>query len=71
MADAETSSNISQEGAQLILGFMFTRFYGSQIPIEQFPTTKAPELWKTEIFERLIDNTESEGFSRYTVYFRP
>jgi hypothetical protein len=55
-------SNVSQEEAEVILGFEFGEFYDCQIPIEQFITTTAPEELKKKIFERLIDCTGSEGF---------
>jgi hypothetical protein len=55
-------ANVSQEEAEVILGFEFGEFYDCQIPIEQFITTTAPEPLKKEIFKRLIDCTGSEGF---------
>jgi hypothetical protein len=60
-------SNVSQGEAELILGFWFYEFYYSQIPIEQFITITAPEQLKKEIFKRLIDCIESEGFPEATI----
>ena len=60
-------SNVSQEEAESILGFRFARFYKSQLPIEQFITKIAPEELKKEIFKRLIDCIESEGFPEATI----
>ncbi|CAF1683160.1 unnamed protein product [Rotaria sp. Silwood1] len=73
MADTEACSkrekkyktsflNVSQEEAESILGFELIKFYASQMPIEQFITTTAPEQLKKKIFERLIDCIVSEGF---------
>lgn len=78
MADTATSSkrkrkyitsfsNVSQEEAELILGFEFAEFYGSQLAIEQFITKKAPEELKKEIFKRLSDCMVSEGFPEATI----
>ncbi|CAF0978167.1 unnamed protein product [Rotaria sordida] len=55
-------SNVSPEEAESILGFQLIKFYDSQMPIEQFITTTAPEQLKKKIFERLIDCIISEGF---------
>jgi hypothetical protein len=78
MADTEPSSerkreyitsfsNVSQEEAEVILGFRFGEFYYSQIPIEQFITATAPEELKKKIFKRLIDCIESEGFPEASI----
>src|SRR5262249_21374580 len=60
-------SNVSQEEAESIFGFKFYKFYDTQIPIEQFITTTAPEQLKKKIFERLIDCIVSEGFPEATI----
>jgi hypothetical protein len=54
--------NVSQEEAEVILGYELREFYDCQIPIEQFITTTAPQELKKEIFKRLIDCIGSEGF---------
>jgi hypothetical protein len=55
-------SNVSQEEAEIALGFKFFKLYRSQISIEEFITKTAPEELKKTIFERLIDCIVSEGF---------
>lgn len=78
MADTQTSSkrkrkyvtsfsNVTQEEAELILGFSFRDFYGSQKRIEQFITTTAPESLKNEILKRLIDCIVPEGYPEATI----
>lgn len=60
-------SNVSQEEAELILGFQLYKFYNSQIPFDQFIRTTAPEELKKEIFKRLVDCIRSEGFPEATI----
>ena len=60
-------SNVSQEKAELVLGFEFDEFYKSQISIEEFITRTAPELLKKKICERLSDCIESEGFPEASI----
>jgi hypothetical protein len=45
-----------------ILRFEFTEFYDSQVPLEEFITTKAPEELKKAICKRLFHFMISEGF---------
>jgi hypothetical protein len=79
MADIEISSNgkrkcpvsfsnLSQREAERILGFQFIDFYDSQIEIERFITTTAPQELKKTMFDRLIACIVSEGFPVATIH---
>ncbi|CAF0914543.1 unnamed protein product [Adineta steineri] len=59
--------NVSQEEAELLLGFKIYQFYNDQLPIEQFITKTAPEELKKKIFDRLTDCMNSEGFPEATI----
>jgi hypothetical protein len=61
-------SNVTQTQAESILGFRFMEFYKSQIPLTQFITTTAPGQLKKEIFKRLIDCIESEGYPEAIIW---
>ena len=62
-----SSSYVSQEEAESILGFKFFEFYESQQSIEQFITKTVPEQLKKERFKRLNDCIVSQGLPKATI----
>jgi hypothetical protein len=46
----------------------FIEFYDSQIEIERFITTTAPQEFKNKIFGQLIGSVASEGFPAARIY---
>lgn len=60
-------SNISQEEAEMILGFEIHKFYYRQSPIDQFLTIMAPEELKKKVFAQLVDCILAEGFPEASI----